>query len=39
MYHYAHLNVAAQMWLLGRVVPYLIGEHISDSDKHWQNFL
>ena len=30
---------AAQMWLLGRVLPYLIGEYIPPTDDHWQNYL
>ena len=30
---------AAQMWLLGRILPYMIGEHIPPTDEHWQNYL
>lgn len=30
---------AAQMWLLGRVLPYMIGEYIPQTDEHWQNYL
>ena len=27
------------MWLLGHILPYMIGEHIPPTDEHWQNFL
>ena len=27
------------MWLLGRILPYMIGEHIPPTDEHWQNYL
>ena len=27
------------MWLLGRILPYMIGEHIQPTDEHRQNFL
>lgn len=30
---------AAQMWLLGRLLPYLIGEYIPPTNEHWQNYL
>jgi hypothetical protein len=30
---------AGQMWLLGRILPYMIGEHIPLTDEHWQNYL
>ena len=30
---------AAQMWLLGRVLPLIIGDYIPDDDEHWANFL
>ena len=31
--------VAAQMWLLGRILPLLIGDLIPDDDEHWLSFL
>ena len=30
---------AAQMWLLGRVLPYMIGEYVPPTGEHWQNYL
>ena len=27
------------MWLLGCILPYMIGEHIPPTDEHWQNYL
>ena len=27
------------MWLLGRVIPYLIGENIPEGDINWKNYL
>ena len=27
------------MWLLGRILPYMIGEHSPPTDEHWQNYL
>ena len=34
-----HLIVAAQMWLLGRILPMLVGDYVPNDDEHWQNFL
>ena len=31
--------IAAQMWLLGRILPLLIGEKVPDDDEKWQLFL
>ena len=31
--------VAAQMWLLGRVIPYLFGDDIPEGDENWNNYL
>lgn len=31
--------VAAQMWLLGRLLPFMIGNSIPEGNEHWQNFL
>ena len=33
------LVTAAQMMLLGRVLPLLVGGHVPDDDEYWQNFL
>ena len=30
---------AAQMWFLGRILPFLIGEHSPHDDKHWMCYL
>ena len=32
-------HVASQMWCLGRVLPFLIGEFIPEGDHHWHNFI
>lgn len=31
--------VASQIWLLGRILPLVIGEHVPDDDEHWILFL
>ena len=31
--------IAAQMWLFSRILPMLVGDHVSDDDEDWQNFL
>lgn len=33
------LYAAAQMWLLGRILPLLIGDLVPEEDEHWENFL
>ena len=33
------MYIASQMWLLGRVLPLIIGDCIPDDDKHWLLFL
>ena len=30
---------ASQMWLLGRIMPLIVGEHIPEDDEHWLLFL
>ena len=35
---YGRFFPAAQMWFLGRILPYMI-EHIPLEDEHWQNYL
>ena len=30
---------AAQMWLLARTLPVLVGDRIPDDDERWENFL
>ena len=27
------------MWLLGRILPMMIGEMVPEDDEYWQNFL
>ena len=36
---YFYLNLAAQMWLLGRVIPYLVGEDVPEGDDKWKNYV
>ena len=38
-YFSAYSTVAAQMWLLGRILSVLVGDHVPDDDEHWHNFL
>ena len=28
-----------QMWLLGRILPVLVGDRVPDDDERWHNFL
>ena len=37
--HVFFMYIASQMWLLGRVLPLIIGDCIPDDDKHWLLFL
>lgn len=30
---------AAQMWLLGRLLPMMVGDKVPTDDEHWTNFL
>lgn len=32
-------DIAAQMWLLGRILPILVGEMVDVGDEKWENFL
>ena len=32
-------HVAAQMWLLGRILPLVIGDLVPNDDERWSNFL
>ena len=27
--------VASQMWLLGRILPLIVGEYVPENDEHW----
>lgn len=33
------IELAAQMWLLGRVLPFMIGSNVPEENQHWKNFL
>ena len=33
------ISSASQMWLLGRILPLIIGEHVPEDDEHWMLFL
>lgn len=30
---------AAQMWLLGRMLPMIIGSKVNDGDDYWLNYM
>ena len=30
---------ASQMWLLGRLLPILVGQYVPEDDEHWSNYL
>ena len=32
-------TVAAQSWLLCRLIPFMVGEHVPEDDLHWLNYL
>ena len=34
-----YLILASQAWLLGRLVPFSVGEQVPEEDRHWQNYL
>ena len=34
-FHYT----ASQMWLLGRLLPVIMGKYIPDDDEHWRCYL
>ena len=33
------LHVASQMWLLGRMLPLMVGRYIPEDDLHWKSYL
>ena len=33
------MYIAAQMWLLGRLLPRMVGHLVPTNDEHWLNFL
>ena len=35
----SNLSLAAQMWLLGRVIPFLVGEDVPEEDEKWKNYV
>lgn len=39
MYMYVSCIAASQMWLLGRLLPYLLSKHVPEEDEHWRNYL
>lgn len=39
LYYCFDLYLASQMWLLGRVLPLIIGDYVPDDDEHWLLFL
>lgn len=36
---YMYIHTACQMWLLGRLLPFLIGTYIPHDDDRWLNYL
>ena len=34
-----HIYSASQMWMLGRLLPSMVGKYIPEGDKHWENYL
>ena len=39
MYSIVLQFIATQMWLLGRILPLVIGDLVPDDDERWCNFL
>ncbi len=40
LYNFMYLyQLASQMWLLGRLLPVMLGAYIPEEDKKWQNYL
>lgn len=33
------LHTAAQMWLLGRMIPFMVGNKVPPDDEHWINYM
>ena len=33
------VSIASQMWLLGRLLPLIIGKYVCSDDKHWRCYL
>ena len=33
------LEIASQMWLLGRLLPLMVGQYVPDDDPHWMCFM
>lgn len=33
------LHVASQMWLLGRLIPFMFGDKVTEEDEYWENYL
>ena len=36
---HTHTHTAAQMWLLGRILPLVIGDLVPRGDVKWENYL
>ena len=32
-------DIASQMWLLGRLLPLMVGQYVPDDDSHWMCFM
>lgn len=37
--YYSPLDQAVQMWVLGRFLPVLVGDHVPEGDENWTTFL
>ena len=31
--------IASQMWLLGRMIPCMVGDRVMEGDENWENYL
>ena len=39
MYSCMYVYTASQMWVLGRLLPLMVGQYIPEGDQHWMCFL
>ena len=39
MCFYLHDIVASQNWLLGRLLPLMVGSYVPDGDSHWECYM
>ena len=34
--YHNHFHLASQTWLLGRLLPLMVGSYVPDEDSHWE---